>query len=173
MKCDDLYRYGSYWFTYVVLAQDIKYAANSISSEINVELKDINIDYVTIRPGPFSPKEPMVYLGNKPYKYTDFQNTFKNDIDTTRWIYEFLNNQHDINDFSDYQFTSTMKELLQTFVIIVCVAEVGRGYGYSAIRYLIDFLEEIIAEQNYWGNLQSFYPPATTFAQDERSNWGN
>lgn len=173
MKCEDLYRYGRYWFGYVVFAKDIWYAANSISSEINTELENAGIDYVSIRPGVFLPKEPMVYLGNKPYKYTDFQNAFRNDTDATMWIYRFLNNQCDIYDFSDYRFTSTVEELLQTFVIIVCVAEVGRGYGYCAISYLIDFIGAIINGQNNWGNLQSCYPPATTFAQDERSNWGN
>lgn len=171
MDFKELYEYGQCWTGYVLSAKDIRYAANTISNEINTELTNARIGHITVRPGPFFPKEPMVYLRGKAYKYIDFQYFFNNNLNATRWIYEFLEQGRGIGDFTNYQFTPTMKELLQTFVVIVCISEVGRGYGYFAISRMIQFVKEILEEQNLWGNLPSNYPPATTFAQDERSNW--
>lgn len=165
--------YGEYWFKSVTLLPqngntDIRFVAQSLCNEINNNYEKMKLASISIRPGVFSPKEPMIYLGNKAYRYTDFIKTFRENMAATLWIFRFLNNEVEINKFGSYDFTSTLKELLQTFVSIICISEVGRGYS-RAHLIVRDFVKEVYNDEIGWDSLPSFFPAATTFADDEKS----
>lgn len=172
---EELVFYGQYWFDSVTLLPqdgntDIRLVAQSFCNEINSNYEDMNLTSISIRPGVFSPKEPMIYLGNKAYRYTDFIRTFRGNMATTLWIFKFLNNEVKINDFNSYGFTSTLKALLQTFVSIICISEVGRGYT-RAHLIVRDFVKGVYNGEIEWDSLPSFFPAATTFAEDEKSSY--
>ncbi len=167
MKVSDLISIGRTW------CGEIRYrkpdgarkAANELAERINLYLQG-NAPFLSVRVSPFQFYELLVYHTGKSYKYTAFTSCFDADKSTTRWIYDFVLGNRDINDFKGYTFTDAKKIYVQSFVAIVFIAEYGRGYTNSQ-DVLTAYLWDVLNGRDRWSNLKSRFAPALTYREDE------
>ncbi len=169
MKVSDLISIGRTWCAEIRYRKPdrARKAANELAERINLYLQG-NAPFLSVRVSPFQFYELLVYHTGKAYKYTAFTSCFDADMSTTRWIYDFVLGNRDINDFKGYTLTEAKKSLVQSFVTIVFIAEYGRGYTNSQ-DVLTAYLRDVLNGRDRWSNLKSRFAPALTYREDENT----
>ena len=161
---------GSLWFKRVYLLGDDQIGGTTIpevTKQINDSLKYVECgdEDITIKAG-FSMnnwREPLISMGNKLETYQSLANKLKDcSVDD---VIQFLKGEYDINDLGNGCNKGVYMRLL---VVIVCVAEVGRGMS-DAPSCLLELLEKEII----WNKAFRRFPPVLKSRVDDSRDWSN
>ena len=79
------------------------------------------------------------------------------DSDDAQTFLEFLDDEIDLDD---------LNEPLQKLAVIVCIAEVGRGYTSAVFGRFRKYLKAIVQGDDNWNNINEGFPPSLTYKQD-------
>lgn len=166
----ELINLGSLWFKRVYLLGDDQIGGTTIpevTKQINDSLKYVECgdEDITIKAG-FSMnnwREPLISMGNKLETYQSLANKLKDcSVDD---VIQFLKGEYDINDLGNGCNKGVYMRLL---VVIVCVAEVGRGMS-DAPSCLLELLEKEII----WNKAFRRFPPVLKSRVDDSRDWSN
>jgi hypothetical protein len=112
----------------------------------------------------FKASDPLVYVGGKAYKYHDIVGaaTQKDAADFITWY------------TSDALTLANLPPHIQALAIIVCFAEVARGFKASIELELGPWLTDIVRAGNeltagqIWKDVNARFKASTTYAQDQK-----
>ncbi|MHA3787022.1 eCIS core domain-containing protein [Flavobacterium hauense] len=72
---------------------------------------------------------------------------------------QFLNDEIDLDSLDGE---------LEKLAVIVCIAEVGRGYSFSVFGDLRRYLQDIIDGKDKWSNVKERFAPSLTYKEDNK-----
>jgi hypothetical protein len=159
--CNFLVYIGRHWLARVWLenGQDVV-ARKKICEFFNDQLKHLGF---RLNRG-WQQHDPVIYPHKrKARRYLDIAYELdSNPVENAKYMLKFLKNEIPL----EYLNSS-----LQEICLIVCVAEVGRGYVSALDNELIPFLMSIIQKENRWVNIKVNFSPALTYAEDSRMDY--
>jgi len=169
-KCSaaQLRAYGRIWRTYVGLAKD---SGNSGNRQLVIDSLNKNLDDIGIKATRgFQAYDPVVRSG-KAKKYTALVTTISSDNDGGAGQAAAI-----LNWMAGTAAIGTLSDAARDFAVITHFAEVARGFldaptDIAGMLGSIATAKPASAAQQQWQALATQWAPATTYAQDVKTDW--
>lgn len=167
-SAQQMVKYGHIWRAFVGLAKD---SGNAGDRKLIIDALNVQLDGAGLKVNRgFQAYDPTVRGSGRPKKYIALAETMGGNADggageataILRWM-------------TGAAGIGTLSDAAKDFAVITHFAEVGRGYT-GAPRELADLLRSIAgakpaAAKQQWAALATTWTPATTYAQDVKSDF--